>query len=85
MAENKKAGAKPPTKSEIYAHLADSTGLTKKDVAAVFDSLSVCIDDRLGLRGCRISLISDGGNYTLKAGHDTGEALVVDFVWRILG
>ncbi len=50
MAENKKAGAKPPTKSEIYAHLADSTGLTKKDVAAVFDSLSGLIQKTLGGR-----------------------------------
>lgn len=53
MAAKKKAGAntkKPPTKSEIYAHVADSTGLTKKDVAAVFDSLSGLIKKNLGGR-----------------------------------
>jgi nucleoid DNA-binding protein len=50
MVENNKAGAKPPTKSEIYAHLADSTGLTKKDIAAVFDSFSELIKNSLGGR-----------------------------------
>ena len=43
MAAAKKAGAntkKAPTKSQIYTKIADDTGLTKKDVAAVFDSLS---------------------------------------------
>ncbi|MGH8223563.1 MAG: HU family DNA-binding protein [Woeseiaceae bacterium] len=42
MAASNKAGAsnkKAPTKSEIFASIADDTGLTKKDVAAVFDSL----------------------------------------------
>ena len=50
MAVKKNAGAnskKPPTKSEIYTHLADSTGLTKKDVAAVFDSLADLIKKNL--------------------------------------
>jgi len=53
MAAKKKAGAntkKPPTKSEIHAHVADTTGLTKKDVAAVFDSLSDLIKKNLGGR-----------------------------------
>ena len=52
MAAKKKAGAKkPPTKSEIYRHIADDTGLTRKDVAAVFDSLSGLIKKNLGGRG----------------------------------
>jgi len=53
MAAKKKAGAstrKPPTKSEIYTKIADDTGLTKKDVAAVFDSLSAQIKKNLGGR-----------------------------------
>ena len=33
MAANTK---KPPTKSEIYAKIVEDTGLTRKDVAAVF-------------------------------------------------
>ena len=37
MAANTK---KPPTKSEIYATIVADTGLTRKDVDAVFDSLS---------------------------------------------
>ena len=42
---------KAPTKSEIFAKIADDTGLTKKDVAAVFDSLNGQIKKNLGGRG----------------------------------
>jgi nucleoid DNA-binding protein len=53
MAATNSAGAikKAPTKSEIYANIADDTGLTKKDVAAVFDSLGGQIKKNLGGRG----------------------------------
>ena len=34
---------KPTTKSESFSYIADKTGLTKKDVGAVFDSLSALI------------------------------------------
>ena len=42
---------KPPTKSEIYAKIADDTGLTRKDVSAVFESLNGQIKKNLGGRG----------------------------------
>jgi nucleoid DNA-binding protein len=48
MATNSK---KPPTKSEIFAKIADDTGLTRKDIAAVFDSLNGQIKKNLGGRG----------------------------------
>ena len=48
MATNTK---KPPTKSEIYAKIVDDTGLNRKDVAAVFESLSGQIQKNLGGRG----------------------------------
>lgn len=54
MAAKSKAGAntkKAPSKSEIYTQIAEDTGLTKKDVAAVFDSLSGQIKKNLGGRG----------------------------------
>ena len=55
MAAKKKTTAatakKPPTKSEIYRHIAEETGLTRKDVAAVFDSMSGLIKKNLGGRG----------------------------------
>ncbi len=53
MAAKKSAGSakKPPTKSQIYAQIADDTGLTRKDVAAVFDSLNGQIKKNLGGRG----------------------------------
>jgi nucleoid DNA-binding protein len=38
-----KAVKKPTTKAETYTYIADKTGLTKKDVGAVFDSLSMLI------------------------------------------
>ncbi|MDH3746610.1 MAG: HU family DNA-binding protein [Gammaproteobacteria bacterium] len=41
---------KPPTKSEIYAKIVDDTGLTRKDVAAVFESLNGQIKKSLGGR-----------------------------------
>ena len=42
---------KPPTKSEIYAGIVADTGLSRKDVAAVFDSLNGQIKKSLGSRG----------------------------------
>ncbi len=51
MAAKKNAGAKPPTKSQIYAQIAEDTGLTRKDVGAVFESLSGLIKKNLGGRG----------------------------------
>lgn len=45
------AAKKPPTKSQIYATIAEDTGLTRKDVAAVFESLSGQIKKNLGGRG----------------------------------
>lgn len=53
MAAKKKAAApkKPLTKSQILAELAESTDLTKKDVAAVLDSLGTLIGKSVGRRG----------------------------------
>ncbi len=47
----KAAGKKPPTKSEILAHIAEETELTKGDVSAVIDSLSGLIGKNIGSRG----------------------------------
>jgi len=43
--------AKAPTKSQVLNHIAEETELTRKDVAAVFDSLSGLIKKNLGRRG----------------------------------
>ncbi len=54
MAKKKKAAAvtkKPPTKTEILTNIAAATGLTKKDVGAVFDSLAAEIKKSLSPRG----------------------------------
>lgn len=42
--------SKPPTKSEIYAKIVADTGLSRKDVAAVFESLGAQIGKNLGGR-----------------------------------
>ena len=47
----KAADKKPPTKTEIYNSIAESTGLSKKDVQAVFDALAEQIDSNIGKRG----------------------------------
>ena len=43
--------AKPATKSEILACIAESTELSRKQVAAVFDALSGCIGNAVGKKG----------------------------------
>lgn len=46
-----KAAGKPPTKTEVFANIADETGLSKKDVGAVFDALAAQIKKSLGKGG----------------------------------
>lgn len=42
---------KPPNKSEIYRTISEDTGLTRKEVGNVFDSLSAIMKKNLGGRG----------------------------------
>lgn len=49
--KNAAAGNKPRTKSEIFAQLSDSTGLTRRQVSAVFDELNGIIKKDIGTRG----------------------------------
>ncbi|GAB5512681.1 MAG: hypothetical protein Rhob2KO_04060 [Rhodopirellula baltica] len=42
-----KVPPKPPTKTQIIANIAEETELTKKDVAAVLDSLAAEIEKSL--------------------------------------
>ena len=52
MATKKSASnSKPPTKSEILNHIATDTELTRKQVAAVFESLGGMIGKSLSSRG----------------------------------
>ncbi len=43
--------AKPPTKSEVLASIAEKTQLSRKQVASVFDALSGQIKGALGKKG----------------------------------
>jgi nucleoid DNA-binding protein len=47
----KAAAKKPPTKTEIYASISEATGVAKKDVAAVFESLVDEIAKSLSKKG----------------------------------
>jgi len=53
MAKKKatKAPDKPMTKSQIVSGIAEETGLTKKDVTAVFEAMAGQIKKSLGRRG----------------------------------
>jgi nucleoid DNA-binding protein len=46
-----KAAPKPPTKTEVYSKIAESTDLSKRDVSAVFDALNDQIKKALGRGG----------------------------------
>jgi nucleoid DNA-binding protein len=48
MANN---GSKPLSKSAVYQEIATKTGLTRKDVGAVFDALIDLIKAQLGKKG----------------------------------
>jgi len=43
--------AKAPTKSEIFANIATATGLSKKQVASVFDAMSAEVAKAVGKKG----------------------------------
>ncbi len=47
----KKENAKAPSKTEIVTNISESTGLSKKDVSAVFDSLNAQIKNSVGKKG----------------------------------
>lgn len=50
----KTAVKKPPTKTEIYAHVAEETGLTRAQVGAVMDSLTGMIAKNLKPRSAGV-------------------------------
>jgi nucleoid DNA-binding protein len=52
-----KTAAKPPSKTEVYTNIAEQTGLSKRDVSAVFDSLVDQIKKSLGGRGPKVFTI----------------------------
>ena len=47
----KKNGPKPPTKSEIMNNIAETTGLSKKEVVAVMEALTGEIEKNVGRKG----------------------------------
>lgn len=45
------SAAKAPSKSEVFANIATATGLTKKQVTAVFDALTSEVGKAVGKKG----------------------------------
>ena len=63
MAEEKK---KALTKSELYANVAEQTGLTKKQVGSVFDSLVTEVAKALSKKGPGMFALPGLAKITLK-------------------
>lgn len=49
-----KTAPKSRTKSEVFAEIADKTGLARKEISAVFEALATCISKDIGKRGSGI-------------------------------
>ncbi len=49
--------SKGPTKAEMYTALAEKTGLSKKEVASVFDGLTEMVKKELGKKGSGLFVI----------------------------
>ena len=56
-AEKPAAKVKPATKAEIYGQISDKSGLTKKQVAAVFDAFCEFSKKELGKKGAGVVLL----------------------------
>ena len=59
------APKKAPSKSEVFAAIAETTSLSKKDVAAVFDALTAEIGKSLSKKGAGVFQIPGLAKITL--------------------
>ncbi len=59
-AAKKAATGKPPTKSEVYASIAEKTGLAKRQVAGVFEALAGVASANLGKKGSGVFVVPPG-------------------------
>jgi nucleoid DNA-binding protein len=50
----KKPAAKAPSKSEVFANISTATGLSKKDVAAVFDAMTEEVKKAMSKKGAGV-------------------------------
>jgi nucleoid DNA-binding protein len=57
MAKKTDNKVRPATKSAMFQQLADKTGLTRKQVAEVFDALTGFIEQELGKKGAGVVTI----------------------------
>ena len=59
MAKAAAKSEKPPTKVQIYTNVAEATGLSKKQIAEVFDALKAEIANAIGKKGVGTFVIPD--------------------------
>lgn len=57
---------KPASKTEIFANIADATGLTKKQVSEVFDALASEVEKAIGPGGPEVFTIPGMCKITVK-------------------
>lgn len=62
----KAVAKKAPTKSEVYANIAEATGVSKKDVAAVFDALGGEVKKSMSRTGAKAFTIPGLCKITLR-------------------
>jgi nucleoid DNA-binding protein len=66
-ATGEKASTKPATKTEVYGALADKSGLSRKQVASVFEALHDLLGKELGKKGPGLFTIP--GMFKVKVVH----------------
>jgi DNA-binding protein HU-beta len=54
MAKTNNNKVRPVTKSAMFQHLAEKTGLTRKQIASVFDELTGFIKHQLSMKGAGV-------------------------------
>src|SRR5688572_17364540 len=69
---------KAPSKSEVFANIAESTGLSKKEVGAVFDALTAEIGKALSKKGAGVFQVPGLCKIMLKKKPATKERQGID-------
>lgn len=62
----KSASPKAATKSEIFAAIAEKTGLSRKQVASVFEELNGVVKANLGKKGAGVFTLPGVAKFTIR-------------------
>jgi nucleoid DNA-binding protein len=78
MAKTAAPAGKSPTKSEIYSSIAEKTGLTRKQVASVFEELTGLIKNSLNKKGPGVFTLPGLAKLHVKVKPATKERMAED-------